>query len=226
MTIKLDDPEVVAAIEAASAASNAAIERKNKELLASIKALKTQVAAFDGLDADEVKRLKELAEESETAKARAAGEFEKLEKRMKDAHRAEIEKRDAQLQKQQEQIHKLVAADGLQRVMNDVHVADEYRDAVSALMLPRIKVDAEGDVLKALLDDQPLTDALKAWAGTDQGKHFIKAQGNSGGGSRPGNGKGGKGGGEKVLTVEQFEAIPLVERSIWMKNGYSVAKDA
>lgn len=57
----------------------------------------------------------------------------------------------------------------------------------------------------AVIGDKPLADHVTEWAGTDQGKHFITAPANSGGG--------GQGGAVVVARPTAIWAAPVT--SVW-----------
>lgn len=74
-------------------------------------------------------------------------------------------------------------------VTNPVHLK-----AAKALLMQGIKVELDGDNRVAKMGDKPLTDAITEWASGDEGKHFVAAPGNAGGGAAGGGaGNGGAG---------------------------------
>jgi hypothetical protein len=75
-------------------------------------------------------------------------------------------------------------------------------DAVKALLQSRASINAKDGVYEPLLDGKPLAESVTAWAQSDQGKHFVSAPNNNGGGAQGGNGKGTA----KTMTRTEFEA--------------------
>lgn len=74
-------------------------------------------------------------------------------------------------------------------VTNPVHLK-----AAKALLMQGIKVELDGDNRVAKMGDKPLTDAITEWANGDEGRHFVAAPGNAGGGAAGGGaGNGGAG---------------------------------
>jgi hypothetical protein len=82
------------------------------------------------------------------------------------------------------------------------------------------KIVAEGDARKALIGDKELTEFVSSWATSDEGKHYIAAPSNGGGGA---SGGAGNGSGAKVWTREKFDAASQFERSEFAKAGGKVA---
>jgi len=60
--------------------------------------------------------------------------------------------------------------------------------AAKAMLKDGVTLIIDGDTRKAMLGDKELNDGILAWAGSDEGKHFIAAPSNSGGGAQ-GSGK-------------------------------------
>lgn len=68
----------------------AGLKANRDELAKEAKTAKAKLAAYDGLDPEEHKRLKAAAEEAERKKAAAEGDFTKLQQQMAEKHQAEI----------------------------------------------------------------------------------------------------------------------------------------
>ena len=88
-------------------------------------------------------------------------------------------------------LQKTVADSALNQALQESNVSPEMQKAVRAMFNPQVKVEFEGDEPVVTIDDLPVVEKIKAWAATDEGKYFVKAPENSGGGARP-NGPGGK----------------------------------
>lgn len=59
--------------------------------------------------------------------------------------------------------------------------------AAKAILAAQVQVVTEGDKRISKVGDKPLADHLAEWGATDEGKHFISAQQNNGGGSNGGD---------------------------------------
>ena len=119
-------------------------------------------------------RVEELTEAKEKADKSAKTEVEKLTKAL-------AEKDGALTQ------HLIDA--GLTDALAKAGVAPHYLTAAKAMFKGQAVLKAEGAEYKALIGDKPISDAITAWAATDEGKHFVAAPANSGGGAPGGGGK-------------------------------------
>lgn len=70
-------------------------------------------------------------------------------------------------------------------VTNPVH-----QKAAVAMLRGGVEISIDGESRVAKVGDKVLADHVKEWAGTDEGKHFVTADGNGGGGAGGGNGTG------------------------------------
>jgi hypothetical protein len=159
------------------------------------KAVKEAVAkAEEGLKA----KLDEVMDEAKEAKRklRAASEIkpedltaaedraDKAEARVKELEKAAKEKAEKALEAETGVTRKLIAENGLREqlaangVTNAVH-----QKAAMAMLLGQVQVVAEGDTRIAKAGDKGLADFVKEWAGGDEGKLFVSAPNNSGGGA-------------------------------------------
>lgn len=59
--------------------------------------------------------------------------------------------------------------------------------AAKAMLAAQVQVVTEGDKRITKVGDKALGDYLKEWANTDEGKHFVSAPNNNGGGSQGGS---------------------------------------
>jgi hypothetical protein len=51
-----------------------------------------------------------------------------------------------------------------------------------------VSLSIDGETRKAMMGDKSLSDAIKEWAASDEGKYFIAAPNNNGGGASGGGG--------------------------------------
>jgi hypothetical protein len=58
------------------------------------------------------------------------------------------------------------------------------------MLKENVQIVVEGDARVAKIGDKALSDFVKEWAAGDEGKHFVQAPANSGGGATGGNGGG------------------------------------
>lgn len=178
MPIDRKDPEVIALIEEITATATEALSAKNKELLGEVKALK---AKAKGADIDPVEhaalqtQVEELTENLNKAEKTGKTEIDRLTKALNE--------KDGALNKH------LIDA-GLTDALVKAGVNPAMLDAVKALHQGKASINAKDGAYEALIDGKPLTEFVTTWAQSDQGKHFVSAPQNNGGGSQGGSGKG------------------------------------
>lgn len=103
---------------------------------------------------------------------------------------------EERLQETTARLHQHVRDSALTEALSKNKVAEPYFDAAMAMFRSRIKVIEDDGKLVPVIDDDaagelPVDKFVKEWAQTDQGKAFIEAAGNQGGGARGGGDKGG-----------------------------------
>ena len=84
---------------------------------------------------------------------------------------------------------KLLIDNGLTDELVKNGVAPQFLPAVKAMFAGQAQIVVEGDTRTAKIGDKSVSDFVKEWAASDDGKHFVKAPENSGGGSQ-GSGNG------------------------------------
>lgn len=191
MSIDLNSPEAKEAIKAAVEEATAALAAKNRELLGELKdARKGKAVNPEDLEKLE-SRIEELTgqlTEAQKAAKTAAKESETVRKQLTDAEGF---------------TQRLLVDNGLTAeltkagVTNPVHIK-----AVKAMLGSQVQVVTDGDQRVAKVGDKALSDYVSEWAKSDEGKFFVAAPANSGGGARPGAGQGGA----KVMKRADYDA--------------------
>lgn len=183
--------ELKAAIEVLSA--------KNRELLGEVKAAKAKAKGAE-IDPAEHESLKTQLEELRI-------QFDKQTKESTktiDALNKSLNEKDSSLQN-------YLIENGLSEAMVKVGVRPEMMSAVKAMLKTQTKITSVDGNYQALIGEKPLSEAIAEWAASDEGKHFVAAPANSGGGATGGNGNGGtpapKGnlGGDKTQRVNALK---------------------
>jgi hypothetical protein len=77
----------------------------------------------------------------------------------------------------------------------------------------------------AKIDGKPVNEFMSDWAQSETGKHFVRADVNSGGGSNGANGKGEAGSGQETITRSDFDALNPVAKAEAMKAGKRVVDE-
>lgn len=206
--------------EALKRANAEAAERRHK-----LKEYEERLRQFDGIDPDEVRRLKELAQKAEEERLRKEGEFEELLKR----RQAEWEKRVEQMQEQAkmwEQRYRQVAVD--ERLVAAFAKAGAVApDEAAALTRAMVDLDDDGVYVKGddgsplLKDGKRVSIEEFAAQWLEERPHHRKA-GPAGAGSVGGRGTPGG----KTITRAQFDALSPVERAAVLKEGLRVVDAA
>jgi hypothetical protein len=160
--------ELEAAIEALSA--------KNNQLLGEVKVAKAKAKGAE-IDPAEYAALQN---ENETLKS-------ELTKATKDSAKT-IEALHTSLSEKDGALQSYLIDNGLNDAMLKAGIKPEFMSAAKAMLKANTKVTAENGQYSALMGDKPLTDAITEWAASDEGKHFVSAPANSGGGATGGNG--------------------------------------
>lgn len=157
-------------------ASIEALSSKNRELLGKLKAAKDKARGAE-IDPEEYSLIKTENEELKL----------KLDKAVKDSAKS-IEQLQQSLSSKDTALQSYLIDNGLSDALVKAKVRPEMMPAVKAMLKPKAALNESGGEYVALMGDKPLTDAIAEWAASDEGKHFIFAPENSGGGASGGSG--------------------------------------
>lgn len=192
---ELDSPEgkaaLKAAVDAAIEEATTGLKAKNTELLAKLK-----VAAKN-------------AEITPDEHNRVIAENEKLQEQISEANKqlklgvSEYDKLKKSLESESKFVSSLLVDNGLSDAIAKAGIKPELSKAVKAMLASQVSIKAEGETRAALIGDKPISDFVTEWAKSDEGKHFVAAPTNTGGGAVGGK----EGEGNKVLSsVEKIRA--------------------
>jgi chromosome segregation ATPase len=180
MSIDLNAPEVQDAIKAevAKAVAHATepLTEKNRELLNELKQARKNV---------EIKpeALEKVEQERDELKAL----LDKANKTVKEAT-TNAEKAIKQLETETQFTQKLLVDNGLSDVLVKAGVSNPaHLKAVKSMLASQVQIVAEGDTRIAKVGDKALEDYVNEWAKSDEGKNFVVASQNNGGGAQGGN---------------------------------------
>jgi len=162
--------ELEAAIEVLSA--------KNIQLLGEVKTFKAKAKGVD-IDPTEYAALQN---ENDALKS-------ELTKTTKDSAKT-IESLQKNLTEKDGALQSYLIDNGLNDAMLKAGIKPEFMSAAKAMLKANTKVTAENGQYSALMGEKPLFEAITEWAASDEGKHFVSAPANSGGGATGGNGNG------------------------------------
>jgi hypothetical protein len=205
--LDLNAPEVKEAIKLAVQEATEGLAQKNKELLGELKTARKSLE-IKPEDLDKVERERdELAEK-----------LANTDKLYKETLKT-TEKIKQQYEQESKFTHGLLVDNGL----NDVLVKNGVSNpamlkAVKSMLASQVKIEAEGESRVAKIGDKALADFVSEWSKSDEGKFFVTANNNTGGGAQGGSGSNSA----KQMTRAQFDAADQVTRSAFAKEGGKV----
>lgn len=188
-------------------ASIEGLKTKNTKLIADLKKAR---AGEGGDSAAEVERLEgELAKVQADLKA-ATKSLDKITK-----ERDELATERDGLSKNLEGV---LIDNALSAALAEAKVDGKLFSGAMAVLRPKAALKLEGDERKAFVGDKSLGDFVKEWAGSDEGKAYVSAAGNSGGGA--GGSQGGQGGqAGKTWTRAEYDAADQSARAAFFSDG-------
>lgn len=201
MKIDTDTDEGKAELQKLIDAATDGLKAKNAELLGDMKKQKTE---FQGIK-DQLKEIQDAKDAAEAEAAAKGGDVEKVKQQLQTKYQKEIEALNAKLSAKDEKLNSILIDGGLTEALAKANIAPQYMDAARALVKTSFKaevVEADGKSI-AQIDGKPITEFVTSWSQGDQGKHFVAAQNNSGGGANGSNGGG------KAVNAELSKLSPV-----------------
>lgn len=168
MAIDRNDPEILALIEEVTAP----LVGKTKELLGELRSAKAKAKGSD-IDPEDYARLQSEVEE-------LSGKLGNTEKMSK----AEIAKLSKSLQEKDGALNGLLVDSGITEALAKAGVAPHYVNPLKAMFKTQAQLVNENGAYKAVIGDKGVSDAISAYLSGDEGKHFVAAPANSGGGAQ------------------------------------------
>jgi len=187
------------------------LKTKNKELLG-----KLNKAKEGQQDPENVSKLENELEASQTALKEAQKELRKVTK--------ELETANTNFQAENQYAQSLLVDGGLTEALTKAKVTPEFMPAVKALLKPQVAIKVEGNDRKAVVGEKSLGDFVTEWSQSDAGKVYVSANSNGGTGA-PGAGQANNGGG-KTLNRAAFEQMDMSARGSFIKEGGKVVDNA
>lgn len=209
---KIVDALIKAAVDAsieemteAHEADVTGLKKKNDELVARLKKAREGQS-----DPDAVAKLETDLEKAQ-AELKEAGKLLKTVTKDRDTFKTTAETETAA-------VKKLFVEQGLTDALMGNNVGKQFLSAAKALLGSRVEIKADGDTRSAVVDGKPLGEFVKTWAASDEGKVFVTAPANGGGGA-PGGSANGSG---KTVTNSAFQAMDQQARMAFSKGGGQV----
>lgn len=200
-------------IDAAVEKAIGPLKEKLTEVMDEAKEAKRKLRAASEIKPEDLQAAEDRADKAEKDLADANKQVKALTKERDDA--------TAALEGERGLATKMLTENALNDALAEVGVnVPGLLAGAKGIFGPQAQVVTEGDKRVVKIGDKTVTDAIKAWASTEDAKHFITAANNNGGGA-PGS-KGGTGGG-KTKTEAEFNALPPRERATFMAEGGTIA---
>ena len=213
MEIDLNAPEVKAALDAKAQdlADQIAggLKSKNTELLDEVKKLKT---TYSGIDLEEYNTLKAKAKDQQLEGVKDAKE---LRQRLEQEYTPKLTALEQRALDAENGLKSYKIQNDLTQALVGVNIHPDLLEAARTLLMGKHQVDITDS--GAVLDGLPVKQFIEKWAAND-GKAFLAAPANSGGGAKGGNGSGAA----KTIKRAEFDAMSQVQRAQAAKDGYKV----
>lgn len=203
----ITEEDFAAKIKEAVDEATTGLVKKNQELLDELKEAR-KGKAIDPAELDRLQSKIDALEVDLSTASKTSKEQAKLLKQAQDA-----------LASESGFTQKLLLDNGLTEALVKAGVATQFLPAVKAMLGTNAKVVADGDNRKALIGDKELSDFVSGWISSDEGKHYLAAPSNGGGGA---SGGAGNGTGAKVWTRAKWDTASHLERSEFSKTGGKV----
>lgn len=189
------------------------LKAKRDELLSDMKELKERLKGIEAEKAD--------AEEKAAAKT---GDVNKVKEQLEAKHKKEIDALTQTKVKLESQLQSHVIGEGLTQALVKAKIAPALMEAAKALIKTNFKGEIGDNDGKpfAKFDGKAVDEFVTEWAQSDAGKHFVTADGNTGGGSNGTNGNGKAGTGTKSMTRSEFESLQPLEKVAKAKEGVTL----
>lgn len=212
MEIDFNAPEVVEVINKKAEEIAGGLKKKTTELMDELKPLKEKMKLYDGVDVEEYKRLKEEVKAKEETKLDGVELRKRLEKEYADKLTAEQRK----AVEAEARMNTYISRSELSSALLKGGVTDTtLMDAALALINNKYKIEINDG--GASVDGEPVSSFVSKWL-AENGKAFIVAPANGGGGANGGK----SGGAAKTISRAEFDNLSQAERLKVVKDGFKV----
>ena len=201
----MTEEEMQAAIKAAQDAHNAELEalrRKNEELIGETKAEREKRRQIEAAKAE----ADAAAEAAAAKRAAEAGDVEAMKAQWEAKAKRERDELAAAKAESDSRYSRLVVDGGIRDAMAKAGVAPSLAKGAALAFRDGRKIEISDDM--PMVDGVPLSAAVEAWAGSDEGSPY-KAASFSSGGHAPG---GSKSGGQGLSGMSEAERMALATK--------------
>lgn len=203
MSIDLNAPEVQEAITAAVEKATQPLLAKRDELLNEVKTLRKGKQ----VNPEDIEKLETTIDELK-------GQLSEAQKAAKTAT-TDADKARKALEAADGFTQRLLVDNGLNEALTKAGVTNPvHLKAVKSMLAGQVQIVAEGDSKVAKVGEKPLADYVGEWAKGDEGKHFVSAPNNSGGGANGGSG----GSGNKPTDLTKVDTNDRAARTAALES--------
>lgn len=160
----------------------------------------------EDFDINEFNRLKD-SDPSKELDSKLAEQRDRINKQWE----TRLADKDKALSEKDGLIQKHVKDSALSKAIAEVNIGKAFVPAVAAMFKEQITLEGENVLLK----DRPVAEFMKEWAASEEGKAFVSATVNSGGGAEGKSGSGAK----REMKSSEFNALPAKEQASLMNSG-------
>ena len=207
MSVLIDSPEGKEAIRQAVEEATNALAAKNRELLTEVK----EARKGRTIDPREIEERDAQIEELKT-------QVKTFEKTAKTATNEAATARKA-LETAESFTTRLLVDNGLNEALATAGVTNPvHLKAAKSMLSGQVQLVTDGDSKIVKVGEKDLKTYITEWAAGDEGKHFVAAPVNSGGGSQGSQ----SGAQSKTVSRSQFDSMTHADRSDFAKSGGKV----
>lgn len=198
IALGLTEEQAKAAIEKHEAEIEG-LKSKNQELLGKVSKEKEKKQASES----EIERLRQLEQKLQIEEAEAKKNYEEALEMVRQTESKKAKELEEKLNGSESMLRKLIVDNGLDAELDKAHVNPALKQAAKSMLASQLVVK-DGQAVTS--EGQSIQDLVGNWTSTDEGKAFILAQKNTGGG-----GQGSSGAGNPV--DKKFSEMSLAEKS-------------
>lgn len=188
------------------------LKTKNEELLGKLKEEKESRKEMN----NRLTALEEEKQKIEEEKVAKSGDIEKVKQTLQEKFNKEIKAKNDEITKKDGLLKTHIINEGLTNALVKAKVNPNLMEAAQAMIQRKYQGEiGENDGKPfAKFDGKAVDQFVTEWAQTDAGKHFVTADGNSGGGSNGANGTGNASANNvKTMKRTEFDALSASDKS-------------
>lgn len=180
---KEDDERFKSEFEKKISETTSTLDKTNKDLLDEVKKLKKKVKDKESFTVDGYNELKNKVEKMKKEQTEGGSELEKQMRIIREQMDEESKKNKDEIEKLKAKNKKSLIKGELAKALAGIKVKPSLLDAAEKIIKNDISVIEEDGEQVARIGGKTITEHVKAWAETEEGKNFVLAPSNAGGDS-------------------------------------------